>query len=426
MRAVIRVPALHRYLRKAYEEEALRRGAPARQVETTIGETLPLECRASSLSGAARLNLMVPALSIRHVFGGISTALQLFQELVGTAQNARIILTDEQSFVLDDNPSMAGWEIVTLEDADRPGRLIVAAGNRYGRSLAVSARDHFMATAWWTANLTGGIRNWQAQHFQFPARRRFAYLIQDFEPGFYPWSSRYALADATYRQPQETVAIFNTSLLKDFFLAEGYHFDEALVLEPGLNAGLREELAKSTEAARERRVLVYGRPGVERNAFPIIVDGLRQWCAGNADNPWEFISVGEQHPPIQLSPGRALTSLGKLTIAQYGAEMRRASLGISLMVSPHPSYPPLEMAAFGMPVITNRYKRKDLARFSSRIISLDPLDGVHLAAAIGRVLDATPEAAPPADDASGFFLEYLNGGTDLGGLGREVARRLFG
>ena len=38
--------------------------------------------------------------------------------------------------------------------------------------------------------------------------------------------------------------------------------------------------------------------------------------------------------------------------------MKRASIGISLMESPHPSYPPIEMALFGVNVITNIYESK--------------------------------------------------------------------
>lgn len=44
--------------------------------------------------------------------------------------------------------------------------------------------------------------------------------------------------------------------------------------------------------------------------------------------------------------------------------------GISLMSSPHPSYPPLEMSEFGVKVITNTYANKDLSVFNDNIISV--------------------------------------------------------
>lgn len=50
--------------------------------------------------------------------------------------------------------------------------------------------------------------------------------------------------------------------------------------------------------------------------------------------------------------------------------MSKAYVGISLMVSPHPSYPPLEMAAFGMQVITNNYSDKNMNLYDN-IIALD-------------------------------------------------------
>jgi hypothetical protein len=421
----MRYPALHRYLRRTYEEEANRRGAPGRAIETSISETLPLRGRPSTLEGPPRLNLLVPAVSIRHVFGGISTALQVFHSLIDGNPDARIILTDEQSFSPAENPAMAAWQVATLEDTDRPGRIILAAGTRYGRSLPVSSRDFFMATAWWTAALGRGLRDCQAQAFGFERRLPFVYFIQDYEPGFYPWSSRYALADATYRQEDDIVAVFNTSLLKAYFLDEGYGFQDALVLEPGLNPGLRKELDGALPMARERRVLVYGRPGVDRNAFSLIVEGLRLWCSANPGNRWEFLSVGESHPDIPLAQGQSLVSLGKLSLAAYGGQMRKARVGISLMISPHPSYPPLEMAAFGLTVVTNGYKRKDLSRVCSRIMTVDPLNAAGLAQALDRALAS--HCAPGSDlsDATGFFRKYLDGGSDLSRLGPEIVDRLL-
>ncbi|MNV97528.1 hypothetical protein D3C71_1926580 [compost metagenome] len=43
------------------------------------------------------------------------------------------------------------------------------------------------------------------------------------------------------------------------------------------------------------------------------------------------------------------------------------------MVSPHPSYPPLEMAAFGMGVVTNRYDNKRLDETMANVVSLDAM-----------------------------------------------------
>ncbi|MDO1721874.1 hypothetical protein Q2317_25040, partial [Escherichia coli] len=54
--------------------------------------------------------------------------------------------------------------------------------------------------------------------------------------------------------------------------------------------------------------------------------------------------------------------------------MRESDVLLSLMLSPHPSYPPLEMAACGKPVVTTCYANKTadrLAQISGNIIAVD-------------------------------------------------------
>ena len=58
------------------------------------------------------------------------------------------------------------------------------------------------------------------------------YFIQDYEPGFYPWSSRYLMADSTYRSELPMIAIFNSKLLYDFFKSNGYKFEQEYYFDP--------------------------------------------------------------------------------------------------------------------------------------------------------------------------------------------------
>ena len=60
-----------------------------------------------------------------------------------------------------------------------------------------------------------------------------------------------------------------------------------------------------------------------------------------------------------------------MSLKEYAEYMFTAYAGISLMISPHPSYPPLEMSTFGVRTITNKFENKDLSSFNSNIISLD-------------------------------------------------------
>ena len=184
--------------------------------------------------------------------------------------------------------------------------------------------------------------------------------------------------------------MFNSSELHDHFVRSGYAFEREYVFEPTLNSGLMHRLQElGGHAAKRRRILVYGRPRVGRNAFRLAVEVLRRWIETYPDSSrWEIISAGEEHPAVYLDGGRLLVSAGKLSIDEYAEVLAESSVGLSLMVSPHPSYPPLEMAAFGAHVVTNGFGGKDLSGFSPLIESV-PLPTIDaLAQALARACDA--------------------------------------
>lgn len=404
----LRHPRLTAYLRSIYHEgkaEGLGGNGP----ETDIPEASPIACRRSTFTGQ-RLNLLVPSLATQHLFGGITTALTLFKAVAHAADmpDLRIILTDQQRFNYADNSAFGDWQIRALDQEDGAGRCVVAAGDRYTKTLAVGPGDRFVATAWWTAVSARSIQEWQAAAYRQPEPARYLYIIQDYEPGFYPWSSRYALAEASYHSAERFVALFNTGLLYSFFEQQGYRFPWAHAFEPVLHPSLRQQRKLLQGSSKEQRLLVYGRPGVARNAFELTVMGLRAWVAQGGGVGWEFVSAGEAHPPIELGNGCQLVSLGKLSLEQYARELSCAAVGLSLMISPHPSYPPLEMAAFGMQVVSNRYGPKDLGQLHPSILSADPLTPQTIAEQLALAAQRA-FVAPQPQQGSEAWQRYLTG-----------------
>jgi O-antigen biosynthesis protein len=157
-----------------------------------------------------------------------------------------------------------------------------------------------------------------------------------------------------------------------FLKKNGYAFEDEFVFEPVLGAALKKALEERRPTAKKKQILVYGRPSVERNAFPLIIEALRVWVTRqDRFHDWQLVSAGEPHPDIALGCGRTLESLGKLSITEYISTLRESAVGISLMVSPHPSYPPMEMAMFGMGVISNTYANKQLSAWHENIHSID-------------------------------------------------------
>ena len=256
------------------------------------------------------------------------------------------------------------------------------------QSIPVSENDYFMFTGWWTAYCT------QEAYLEFTKEtgikpNKFINFIQDYEPGFYPWSSRYLLADSTYRNEYPQLAVFNSKLLHEFFIQNGYSFYKEYEFDPVLNGKLKEILEKNFgKVNKKKQILVYGRPSVDRNAFSIVVSSLKKWVENQKDiEEWEILSAGEYHLPVDLGRGKELVSVGKLTIEQYAQTMLDTYAGISLMSSPHPSYPPLEMSVFGIKVITNNYSNKDLSSFNSNITSVASASPSVIAAKLNEICD---------------------------------------
>jgi len=295
--------------------------------------------------------------------------------VAGSGTRRRIISVEP----LDAAAIAAFPDFRVVDAADDPGDpsqllSIAAAG---GGTIPVGPRDVFIATFWPTAAFVLEVRRWQAATFG-AAPDRFAYLIQDFEPGFYPRSAQHLLARATYDDPASTIAVYNTSLLQADFHRAGIHFSAEFAFEPRLPPALRDALAQPA-TTRLQRVVVYGRPSKPRNAFGLIVDGLRAWRASYDEAAqWSIVSAGERHVDIDLGGAVTMNSMGKLSMSAYADLLRTSAIGVSLMISPHPSYPPLEMAHLGLLVLTNRYGDKDLSTWHTNISSLRSIteDGV--------------------------------------------------
>lgn len=226
-----------------------------------------------------------------------------------------------------------------------------------------------MATAWWTAHAADQlIREHRYRH------QDFHYLIQDFEPNFYSWGQEYADAMASYGL--RFTPIFNTTLLGRYFQDQGFDFatPDALAFHPSISLEQYSQRARKPRTGRPIRLALYGRPEVDRNMFPTAVEALSRFLETESIGPndIEFVSVGLKHAPVNLPNGHTLKSLGKLPLKDYPDFLLGTDIGLSLMYSPHPSHPPLEMAASGVRVVSNSFGPKNLSEISAAILSAEP------------------------------------------------------
>jgi len=341
---------------------------------TPLNPALPLNINVNpSLECAPTLNLLLPGVRMSSMSGGPNTALNLVYRLAMTGFPIRIISTDVQ---VDPDSKPIMQHIMALAGTDEflPHVEIVDASDR-SRPFSVGAKDVFVATAWWTAQM--------AKHAaKLLGNRPFVYLIQDFEPLLHPASTQYALALETYTL--DHIPVINTSLLWDYLCSFriGRHGDpdfaaKAIVFDPAFSTD-SFYFDERRKQSKRRRLLFYARPTTGlRNLFDIGVLALRSAIANGVLSPlnWTFLGIGEQFENVDLGHGAVLECAPWLSFDDYAELMRTSDVLLSLMLSPHPSYPPLEMAACGGLVVTNSFANKTperMAAISRNIIAVEP------------------------------------------------------
>jgi hypothetical protein len=364
-----------------------------------IMNPMPMHVRIDpALAGEPALNVLSSALTKDGMTGGPNTILNLAVRVARCGVKVRFVTTVETSTLERD------WfraHISSLVGAgDLPEVPIVSAADAR-TPLAIGVQDRFMATHWTTAQQLKRV-------LPLLARPKFFYMIQEFEPSFYAWSSNYALALETLGL--DFWPVFNERVLCDFFVrqkvgrfATDDRVDERLVFEPAIE---RRMFHPRTGAARvgKKRLLFYARPSNTRNLFGLGLTALREATKSAAfSGGWEFLAIGGRGgvPELALSGGHRLRPAPWFGYADYGQFLRDADVLLCPMLSPHTSYPVLEMVACGGVSVTNTFETKTqamLGGISGNIIASAPTVETMTAdivAAAERVNRGGLEAAPP-------------------------------
>jgi len=350
-----------------------------------------------------RLSLVLPSVSPNAAFGGVTTGLDIFLE-IGKRTGADLrIVTDEFERRTDRSLVDRRARAIGLD----PDAIEIVSRRSQTPTLTIRRWEVFVCYNWWASLNIRGLIDEQARHFGGDLRP-FLYLIQEYEPLFYPFSSAHMLARLAFDPKRPCWGIFNSQQLHDFFQAQGHRLTRSSVFEPKISPGLRPALTLGP-TAKVRRILVYGRPSIARNCFPAIESGLKIWAQRNPQfADWEVVSAGMAHSSVRIARGRAIHSLGKLSLEAYAELLRTTAVGVSLMSSPHPSYPPLEMAHFGIRTVTNRYANKDLSTAHDNILSIPDIDAPTVAEALAeacRRFEAAPNAGWQAKSHMPAFLD---------------------
>jgi O-antigen biosynthesis protein len=203
--------------------------------------------------------------------------------------------------------------------------------------INIPASDYSIATLWTTAYVLVSVQN---TGYKF-------YMIQDFEPAFYPAGSTYAQAELSYRFGFYGIA--NTQSIKEIY--EKNYGGTAVVLKPSIDKAVfhadTDERPLTT-----KRMFYYARPGTPRNGFELAAAALKKVKAKHGEGV-DIVCAGAGWNPEDFGLSDVVRTVGMLPYAATGDLYRSCHLGFVMMMTKHPSYLPFELMACGSLVVTN-------------------------------------------------------------------------
>ncbi len=322
--------------------------------------------------GTRRVVMVTDSVSRGSLFGGVATAI-LLAALVArrTGLGLRIICRHERP----DEKSVQA--ILALNRVELDGKVdfqfLNVADNL--SETDIGDDDILITTSWWTtASVVAGL-----------GTRNVFYLLQEDERMFYPHDDDH-LRCSSLLAATPVKLVVNTELLYRHLEGSGLGplGDRAVWFEPAFHHATKDLPAQRGNG--KRSFFFYARPHHPRNLFYLGLEVIQACVQRGVLDPeeWEFNFVGSDIPNLVITEDVAVQRHQALSWGEYVELVRGVDLGLSLMYTPHPSYPPLDLAAAGAVVVTNSYGNKtDLRKYCRNIITASP-DVESLVQAIGQ------------------------------------------
>jgi hypothetical protein len=328
-------------------------------------------------AGPPRVNMITDSVNAGSLFGGVGTALIL------AAQRANALNAQLRIVTRTEAPNPRGvYRVLTANGIATKlnpeiAHVPLADANAF---LDVHDNDEFITTSWWTTNST----------LRSIASERVTYLLQEDERMFYPLGDDWVRCHETLAR-SDIRFLINTKLLYDHLIGSGLRniAECATWFEPAFPDAVFH--AAPREPGSKSRLCFYARPNNLRNLFYRGIELLNEALLRGVLDPdqWEIVFVGKDIPRLSLACGCEPRVLGTMEWDEYANFLRSVDLGVYLMSTPHPSYPPLDLAASGGVVLTNQFGSKtDLSHYSENIV-VAPLELEQLLAGLQHAVDLT-------------------------------------
>lgn len=311
-------------------------------------------------AGEKRLAILFPALNEQSCSGGPNTILRFAAEVA--SKGIRVICLSLQMPAF---PPAEFQAHLVQELGIAPNAASRMEVHEPGCAPWLNRGDKIMATASWTFPLARGLA--QRCGLSEPA-----YFIQDLEPLFLGLGLSQAWLMETYYERFLPI-INSTTLAQALFNIGNGSFatqsfrDSALVFTPSVDRALFHPEA---QAPGKKIIFLYARLNEQesRNMPELAIEAVNRMCWDGIldDEEWEIHCYGSPDArPFRMRNGMIARMLPHLTLEEYAAELRSAAFGMAFVLSPHPGYMAFELAACGVPVITNIFLNKTAAYMRS-------------------------------------------------------------
>jgi hypothetical protein len=309
----------------------------------------PLRTFPSPQRGCRRLTLVTDSISTGSLYGGVGTGLLLGAALARRMKVQLRIVTE--CVPPDPNIVAALFDRQGIDWEDDIE--FVFSDRRDGKRRAIEARenDMFLATAWWTT--------WNT--LQAVSPRQIICLIQEDERMFYPQGDSRLRASEIMRRP-DIRFIVNSRLLWDHLRAEGFHniHRNGVFFEPAFPKTIYYWEERQLGREEKLQFMFYARPHHPRNLYVRGLEAINAALERAIIDPgrWEICFAGSNLSDLRLARNVSPRLVQNLPWHEYAALVRGTDLGLCLMYTPLPSYPPLDLAASGAAVVTTRFGSK--------------------------------------------------------------------
>jgi hypothetical protein len=317
----------------------------------------------SAPGGGRRLTMVTDSINAGSLFGGVGTAIVLSALLArqlgaGLRLITRLEAPDTANLATVLRTHRVAWN----GDVEF---LHVPYGSNTG--IPIGAADIFLTTSWWTTRAVRPV---------IPPERTF-YLLQEDERMFYPYGDNRLRCAETLADPGINF-IVNSEMLFEH-LVNGCEKlpnirDRGVWFEPAFPA-FGERARNGRPPGAKRVFFFYARPKNERNLYWRGLEAIGAAIDEGILDParWEIHFAGRDLTEVELPCGIRPHLHENLPWPDYARLIGRVDVGLCLMDTPHPSYPPLDLAAAGAIAVTNRHGPKtSLSRYSKQILCVEP------------------------------------------------------